>query len=264
MGLKQSIIIKSEYTNNARSKPGKGSRGASPGAYVMRYMAREDATEVLAPVKHDYNSDKFIRYISRSEATENLKNKDDDLLTDDDAYGSPLVLKHRFRKMDKLSGRAFGSRGISLSQRELEDSSESIQESFDEGHSVQKIILSFTEEYLRETGVLDEDFRHKGRGSYKGYIDQLKLRDAISRGVSEMTKTGRFEDPEWVGTIQIDTSYVHSHIALVDKEFSDFRMCDDRADRGKINEREKKSFRKGINYGLEEMKDLKSFHKHNP
>lgn len=264
MGLKQSIVIRSEYTNNARSAPGGGSRGASPGAYVLRYMAREDATEILAPVKLDqagYASDVFTRYMARASATEVLKLKQDDLLQDADAYGSPLVLKHRFKKMDKLSGRAFGSRGLSLSQKELIESSDAIQKAFDEGHSVQKIVVSFTEDYLRETGVLDPDFKHRGRGSYKGHIDQLKLRQAISNGVNRMTKTGQFEAPEWVGTIQLDTSHVHAHIALTDTVFSRARMCSDGSDRGKINEREKKMFRKGIHSSLEDMRDLKSFHK---
>lgn len=273
MGLKQDIVIRSEYTNNVRSAEGRGSRGASPGQYVMRYMAREDATEVLAPVKLDlasgdgfgftpsYDSAEFTRYMVRRDATERLKSKNDELLNDPDAYGSPLVLKHKFRSMEKLSGRAFGSKGISLSHSELEQSSEEIQQAFDEGHSVQKIIISFTEDYLRRTGVLDPSFKHKGRGSYKGHIDQLKLRRAIMNGVDNMTKAGRFIDPEWVGTIQLDTSHVHAHIALVDKKFSPYRMKKDGADRGKINEREKKMFRKGIHFSLEDMRDLKSFHK---
>jgi hypothetical protein len=276
MGLKQDIVVRSEYTNNARSAPGKGSRGASPGQYVMRYMAREDATEVLAPVRQaagaelavitpfdgeGYDGAGFMRYIARSEATEQLKGKQDEDLQDADAFGSPLVLKHKFRSIDKQSGRAFGTHGLSLSHRDLEASSESIQEAFDAGHSVQKIIVSFTEDYLRDTGVLDPSFKHKGRGSYKGHIDQLKLRQAITEGVSRMTKAGRFSEPEWVGTIQLDTSHVHAHIALVDKTFSESRMRDDGADRGKINEREKKMFRKGVHFTLEDMKDLKSFHK---
>lgn len=274
MGLKANIIIKNEFTNNTRSEPGKGSRGASPGDYVMRYMAREDATEVLTPVKQhiditpaqvepstSYDGEAFMRYMARSDATERLKAKDDELLQDADAYGSPLVLKHRFRSMDKLSGRAFGSRGISLSQSDLETSSQEIQDAFDNGHSVQKIIISFTEEYLRETGVLNPDFKHKGRGSYKGHIDQLKLRQGVIDGVGRMVVAGKFVDPAWVGTIQLDTSHVHAHIALVDTDFSSARMHRDGSDRGKINEREKAMFRKGLHYSLEDMRDLKSFYK---
>lgn len=269
MGLKQDIVIKSEYTNNARNSSGKGSRGSSPGQYVMRYMAREDATEVLAPVRMSvasgaegsaYDSAAFTRYMARDSATERLITKEDEELHNMEGHGSPLVLKHKFRQIDKLSGRAFGRGGISLTHAELESSSQKIQNAFDEGHSVQKIVLSFTEEYLRETGVLDPKFKHKGRGSYKGHIDQLKLRHAIMSGVERMTKAGRFIDPEWVGTIQLDTSNVHVHIALTDTKFSKSRMKSDGADRGKINEREKRMLRKGIHFSLEDMRQLKSFH----
>lgn len=267
VGLKQSIVVRSEYTNNANSKPGGGSRGASPGQFVMQYMARDDATEVVAPVRmqravgDSYDSAMFTRYMIRDTAIEGLKDKTDLILNDADAYGSPLVLKHKLKGIDDLSGRAFGNKGVSLSHDELVESSELIQEAFDVGHSVQKIVISFTEDYLRETGVLNPEFEHRGRGSYKGQTDQLKLREAIAQGVDDMTRTGRFVDPEWVGTIQFDTSHVHAHIALVDKEFSQYRMKDDGADRGKINKREKRMFRKGLNHSLEDMKQLHSFHK---
>ena len=253
MGLKQSIVIKNEYTNNANSAPGKGSRGASPGQYVMRYMAREDATEVLAPVRvQDNDMHGFIRYMMRDSATEQLKQSPD---------VSVLELKHRFRHVDKQSGRAFGSDGLSLSHEELTGASESIQSAFDDGHSVQKIVLSFTEDYLRETGVIDETFTHKGRGSYKGQLDQLKLRQAITEGMTALTREGQYEDPLWVGTVQLDTSHVHAHIALVDQAFSDARMMTDGADRGKITAREKHQCRKGIHAALDDMVDLKHYNK---
>lgn len=267
MGIKQSVVIRSEYTNNARSAPGRGSRGASPGQYVMRYMAREDATEVLSPfsiasgeTNTTYNSDSFTRYMARSAATEQLKSKEDEWLQDADDFGSPLVLKHKFKQIDQLSGRAFGTKGISLSHEDLKESSNVIQKAFDDGHSVQKIIISFEEDYLKETGVLDSTFQYKGRGSYKGHIDQLKLRRAITQGVDRMTAAGQFNDPMWVGTIQFDTGNIHAHIALVDTKFSAYRMKEDGADRGKINEHEKRTFRKGLHYSLEDMRDLKSFH----
>lgn len=256
MGLKQSIVIKSEYTNNARSKAGKGSRGASPGQYVMRYMAREEATEVLLPAGYDAMA--FTRYMTRADATEALKERQDEA-GDADGYGSPLVVKHRFRQREKLSGRAFGTNGLSLSHEALEASSATIQQAFDAGHSVQKIILSFTEDYLKETGVLDPDFRHKGRGSYKGQLDQFKLRTAIMAGVDQMTKVGRFAAPHWVGTIQFDTSHVHAHLAVVDTDFAPSRMKSDGADKGKINEAEKKACRKGIHHSLMDMTALHRF-----
>lgn len=263
MSLSKHIVIKNEFTNNAR---GRGSRGASPGQYVTRYMARENATEVLTPIQvttpDTYDSHAFMRYIIRENATEKLKRKDDEILqqADEHTHGSPLVLKHKFKKQEKLAGRAFGSKGISLSHDELIESSNEIQKAFDNGHTVQKIVLSFTEEYLRDTKVLHPNFKHRGRGSYRGQIDQLKLRRAIMNGVDNMTKAGGFVDPEWVGTIQVDTSHVHAHLALVDKEFSPKRRARDGSDRGKINKRERDMFRKGIHYTLEDTKDLKAFH----
>lgn len=252
MGLKQSIVIKSEYTNNARSKPGGGSRGASPGQYVLRYMAREDATEVLAPVAL-YDAEAFTRYMARTSATEVLKEERGA------AFGAGSALKATFRELDKQAGRAFGTDSLSLSQEGLMRASETVQSAFDEGHSVQKVVLSFTEDYLRETGVLDRDFVHRGRGSYKGHVDQLKLRSAITNGVDMMTTVGKFADPYFVGTIQFDTSHVHAHLAIVDRQFADDRMKPDGADRGKINELEKKTLRKGINRSLEDMATLRSF-----
>lgn len=261
--LKQCIMIKNEFSNNVNST-GNGSRGNSPGQYVMRYMAREQATEVLSPVRLNdasFNSDLFMRYMLRSNATEKMKHFSDSLLIDVDAYGSPYALKHRFRKMDQLSGRSFGSKGISLSHDELGNSSERIQRAFDDGHSVQKIVISFTEDYLKETNVLASDFKYKGRGSYKGSIDQLKLRQSLLNGMSKMIVMGKYADPEWVGTIQLDTAHIHAHIALVDCSFSPSRLRSDGSDRGKINTSEKKAFRKGIHFALEDMSDLKFYNR---
>lgn len=69
MGTKRDIVIVNEYTvKNGNSKG--GSRGGTPGDYVLCYMARSDAVEQCVPVRlHDV--DKYIiRYMSREDATE--------------------------------------------------------------------------------------------------------------------------------------------------------------------------------------------------
>lgn len=256
MGLKQSIIVKNQYTHNNVNTPGKGSRGGTPGNYVLQYMARLEATEVLSPASfydpetplYDYST----RYMLREEATEALK--DDSLVN-----VSVEKLKQDFRDIDALTGRAFGNRGASLSDQTVRDSSTKIQKAFDEGHAVQKIILSFDEEFLKENGVVDKDYQHNGRGSYKGHVDQLKLRLAVINGVDKMTKLGQYADPEWVGVIQLDTNHIHAHIALVDKDFSPSRMVDDTHDKGKLTQREINKMRRGIQSGLNDMKTIKSF-----
>ncbi len=257
MSLKQSIVVRNEFTHNGVNTPGRGSRGGSPGQYVLRYMARVEASETITPVP-DYPQasifDYTTRYMLRQDATERLK-----------MSGEPNVsvyeLEHEFEELDRLSGRSFGNRGISLSDDTVRDSSERIQEAFDEGHSVQKVILSFTEDYLKDNGVLSPDYVHRGRGSYKGEIDQLKLRQAITNGVDKMTTVGNYANPEWVGVIQIDTNNVHAHLAIVDTEFSPSRMMSDGRDKGKLTQREMMQLRRGIQYELNEMKAIKGFHK---
>ncbi len=49
MGLKESIVVRSEYTIKNSSGKG-GSRGGTPGNFVLQYMSREDATEIITPV----------------------------------------------------------------------------------------------------------------------------------------------------------------------------------------------------------------------
>ena len=257
MSLKQSIVVKNEFTHNGVNTPGRGTRGGSPGQYVLRYMARIEATETITPVPETPDDTIFAyttRYMLREEATEELK-------ASGDVEPSTFELQYRFKQQDKLSGRSFGSQGISLSDETVRESSQRIQDAFDEGHSVQKIILSFTEEYLRDNNVLSPNYQHQGRGSYKGNIDQLKLRQAIMNGVDRMTTVGNYANPEWVGVIQVDTNHVHAHLALVDTEFSPSRMMPDGRDKGKLNQREMMNLRRGIQYELNDMKAIKGFHK---
>lgn len=257
MSLKQSIVVKNEFTHNGVNTPGKGTRGGSPGQYVLRYMARLEATETITPVPENPDDTIFAyttRYMMREDATERLKSSGN-------VESSIYDLEYQFQQQDKLSGRSFGSQGISLSDDTVRDSSQVIQDAFDEGHSVQKIILSFTEDYLKENNVLSPNYQHRGRGSYRGHIDQLKLRQAIINGVDKMTTVGNYANPEWVGVIQVDTNHVHAHLALVDTEFSPSRMMDDGRDKGKLTQREMMTLRRGIQYELNEMKAIKGFHK---
>lgn len=257
MGLKQSIVVKNEFTHNGVNTPGKGSRGGTPGQYVLRYMARVEASETITPVPESPDTSIFdytTRYMLREDATERFK-------ASGDPEASPYALEYEFEELDKLTGRSFGNKGISLSDTTVRDSSQEIQDAFDEGHSVQKVILSFTEDYLKEGKVLSPDYEHKGRGSYKGNIDQMKLRQAITKGVDKLTNVGHYADPEWVGVIQVDTNHVHAHLAIVDKEFSPSRLMDDGHDKGKLTQREMMNLRRGIHSELNEMKAIKGFHK---
>ena len=75
MGLAQSIIVVNEYT--LKTGTDIGSRGATPGKYVLRYMARDRATQTLAQVRRD-SIDTFVtRYMARAEAVQQLSVSDE-------------------------------------------------------------------------------------------------------------------------------------------------------------------------------------------
>lgn len=261
MGLIQDIVVVNEFTHNHVKTPGKGSRGGSIGNYILQYVTREAATETLSPVQvnEDGSISRFNhRYRLREETTNRLK-------SEERGISAVKELKDEFREIDLLSGRSFGNRGVSLSEETLRYSSGIIQQSFDEGRVANKMILSFTEEYLKEHQIVDAQYQHQGRGGYKGNIDQLKLRHAVINGMDKMMNAGGWSDPEWVASIQLDTNQVHVHIALADKELSPKReiiFLGKMQDRGKLTDREMLSLRRGIHHDLVDSKQFHSFHNH--
>ena len=158
MSLKQSIVIVNEFTFKTGSS--KGTRGGSPGDYVLRYMGRDLATEDLTPVQFD-NESYIMRYMARREATEQA--------------GSVPDLKEKMRDIQGMGGVAFGYGNVSLSHTKLKSASKDIQKNFDNGKTVMKTVVSFDEEYLREHKIIPPDFKLEKRGDYRGNIDQMKL-----------------------------------------------------------------------------------------
>ena len=65
MSLKQSIVVVNEFSvpTPGGGKHG-GSRGGTPGAYVMRYMARKGATEPVTPIRRRDTEDFILRYMA--------------------------------------------------------------------------------------------------------------------------------------------------------------------------------------------------------
>lgn len=233
MGLKQSIVIVNEYTiKNGNG----GSRGGTPGDYVMRYMGRDMATEDLTPVKLTEAEDYITRYMAREEASEVLD--------------SVPEIKQAMHDAQKNGGVAFGYGCVSLSHEKLKAASKDIQAQFDKGKTVMKTVLSFDESYLRENQVISPDFVFQKRGDYRGNIDQMKLRTAIMHGMDKLSKG--YDDLQYVGVIQVDTAHVHCHLAMVDRGVG--TLAPDGTQRGMLNETAKKRIRRGIDLSLDEHK----------
>lgn len=237
MSLKQSVVIVNEYTVKTGSKS--GSRGGTPGDYVLRYMARNLATEDITPVRLTDADTYITKYMARKSAAESLD--------------SVPEMKVSMRKAQKNGGVAFGYGEVSLSDSRLKAVSKDIQNNFDNGKTVMKTVLSFDMDYLKEHGIIDKDFEFHNRGDFRGNIDQLKLRLAIMNGLERLSR--HYDDLQYVGVIQVDTAHVHCHLAMVDRGRG--HIMPDGTQRGKITEREKVSLRRGIDMWLDEKESVK-------
>ena len=173
MGLKQSIVVKNQFT--VKTGDNGGRRGKTPGRYVLRYMARKDATEPIAPIRQSRADDFIKKYMVRKDATEPLRD--------------PKLVKQTAEDVVRFGGVAFGYGQIALSDEDLVKASDDIQKCFDEGKTVMKTVLSFDEDYLRENGIIDPNFVFQRAGDYKGHIDQMKLRKAIMSGLERFGRS---------------------------------------------------------------------------
>ena len=242
--LKKSVVIVNEYTVKTS---GGGTRGSTPGDYVLRYMGRDGATEGVTPVRYDDNEDYIMRYMARGDAV------DDAVACYSDAGMDTSGLKDQFYDIQGQGGVAFGYGEPSLSHKKLKASAKDIQNNFDKGKTVMKTVLSFEEEYLRDHGLIRPDFHLECEGDYRGNIDQMKLRLAIMNGLRHLSR--HYDDLQYIGVIQVDTKHVHCHLAMVDRGVG--TLMPDGTQRGKITVREKADFRRGIEMYLDKYQNVK-------
>lgn len=242
MGLKQSIVVKNQFT--VKTGDSGGRRGTTPGRYVTRYMARKGATEPIAPIRQSRTDDFIQKYMARESATEALRN--------------PIEVQRKAEDVVKFGGVAFGYGQVALSDDELIDASNDIQKCFDEGKTILKTVISFDEDYLRENDIIDSNFVFQKAGDYRGHIDQLKLRRAIMSGLERMGRS--YDDLQYIGVIQVDTGHVHCHLAMVDKGVG--RLVDNGEQKGKITQRAMNQFRRGVDLELDNQKSIQYMASH--
>ena len=63
MGLKDSIVIKNRFTYKTGSSG--GTRGSTPGEFVLRYMSRPNATENITPAKLKEKDTYITKYMAK-------------------------------------------------------------------------------------------------------------------------------------------------------------------------------------------------------
>ncbi|WP_306973050.1 relaxase MobL [Arthrobacter bambusae] len=241
--MKADIVVINEFTvpTPGKGNKNKGTRGGTPGDYVLRYMARANATESLAPIRKNRTDDFIERYMAREQATETLE------------VDSVLLLKRKMAKAQGQAGVAFGHGQVSLSHDALKAASRDIQSLFDDGHTVMKTVLSFDEDYLKKHGIVPKGFKARTKGDYRGRIDQMKLRLAIMNGLDRMGRM-LYDDLRYVAVIQVDTMHVHCHVAMVDAGVG--TLAPDGTQKGKITDRAKSLIRRGIDGWLDEKQQM--------
>lgn len=239
MALDQDIVVVNEFTT--RSHDGKGTRGGTPGQYVLRYMSRDTACDPL-PAPTAYIED----YMARATATEPLPVSGTD-------------------GTDPLDGIGFGRDGrahepsISMRATALRHASQRIQRLFDQGKTVFKTVISFTRDYLARHHIIPPNFHPEHKGDYRGHVDQTRLRQAILDGVESMGRGAHgFDDLIWVATIQTDTMHVHVHLCMADAGTG--RMRGDGQQKGTLSKRDRQRLRTGIDRSLQASQQIHDLH----
>lgn len=209
------IVVVNEFTSG-------GSRGNTPGRYVLRYMARPGATEAIVPmtplpdVREDWRFAERGRRSMATDATDPTKPGRKRLAAVmDRVYGLGGVAFGRGMVEDVSGVRRLVS-GLSLTDADVRDMSRDIQRLYDEGHTVMKTVVSFSDDWLRLRGIVPADATASKPGDWRGKVDQLRLRDAIDSALRTVAPDAGWDDPRWVGVIQVDARHVHCHLAIVD------------------------------------------------
>ena len=255
MSLKQSIVVKSEYTIQNKTT-GKGSRGSSIDNFIYDYMARKGCSDVIYPLPDNsqevvssgqtdnkYDSDEELdayvnRYMARESAVEKIRKDTDD--------------EEIFYNVDNADGVAFSNDSISLSDAELKTLADDIQKAFLKGKTVKKTVLSFDEDYLKSRGIVDKDLVIEERGDYKSAYDQAKLRNAITHGMNRLV--GKSKTTKWVAVIQNDTKHLHCHLCIVDTGKG--IIMEDGTQKGKISQKDLSLLRRGVDAYLDEKQTV--------
>lgn len=255
MSLKQSIVVKSEYTIQNKTT-GKGSRGSSIDNFIYDYMARKGCSDVIYPLPDNsqevvssgqtdnkYDSDEELdayvnRYMARESAVEKIRKDIDD--------------EEIFYNVDNADGVAFSNDSISLSDAELKTLADDIQKAFLKGKTVKKTVLSFDEDYLKSRGIVDKDLVIEEKGDYKSAYDQAKLRNAITHGMNRLV--GKSKTTKWVAVIQNDTKHLHCHLCIVDTGKG--IIMEDGTQKGKISQKDLSLLRRGVDAYLDEKQTV--------
>lgn len=200
---KQAIVVTNDFTNKHEM-----GHGSTIDKYIQGYSARADATQSIPQVGM---AREWLNHLDWLDSEgQFLSNRDFDDLANDYLTSQ---------------GVSFNQDSLSLSPDTLSRDAHDIQQAYLDGHSVQKIVISFDTDYLIEQNTVDLDRTKDINGNYNSQsfpgggfdlVDDLKLRYAVQRGMNDYLSKSQMLNPRYVGALQFDRQHVHAHVACVD------------------------------------------------
>lgn len=244
----QAIVVRNDFTNIHL----KG-HGSTIHHFIQDYAARPDATQ-SAPL--DEMTNQWIEHINQ--------------YYQEDQFNSQKTFEDLASNYLMSEGVSFDNFSLSLDTDQLKNDAWQIQQGYLNGHTVQKLIISFDTDYLINQNIVDMQHFQDRNGkqiaqAFPGggfdLVDEYKLRYAVQNGVNAYVNNNGMLNPRWVGALQYDRQHVHAHVACCD--LGDLAQSNRLMhyqgvyqDRGKINAEERQMIRNSIDGVLTLTKGL--------
>lgn len=116
---------------------------------------------------------------------------------------------------DPGDGVAFTLSDLAISRDATLATADHVEDLFQSGNrAIQQMVISFDPDYLKETGLVSEDFVLENRGDYEGEYDDIRLRYAVQEGLQALVDNEGYRDGRAIAAIQHDTSHLHVHAVV--------------------------------------------------
>lgn len=247
MLTERSITIMNQFTNTSYS-----SQGSTPAKFVENYMARNDATLTTYPVEQP---DFLSTDITDSQSV--YQNQKNVLLHRRENYDPKRPNAQDWFDLTTLEGRSFSQDGISLSKNLIHEEAKRMQDAFQKGHTVLKLVASFDNNYLKELNV-----EKKNAPNFHTDVDEMKLRLAVKKGCKALSNSLGYTKPLYIGSIQLDRDHPHAHIAMCEtapREKSNAKFFYDGHEWGQLSKADRNNMRQAINNDLEINRTINFF-----
>lgn len=240
----KAIMLKNQFANKNSIGHGK-----TPSNFVTNYMARNDATLTTYPVTDANNC-----HVQNLLAAQSVYQKQRDLLLTRKAhYSRQKVTNKSWSNLTTLEGRGFNQNSLSLSKIGIEQTASTLQNAFDQGHTVLEMVASFDNQYLTTLGVEQKqtppDFHQD--------IDELKLRIAVQKGCQALADDLGYLQPVFAGAIQLDRDHPHAHIAMAEtSKQTNAKKFFDGTEYGRLSKANRQTFMSTVDDSLTQMQAL--------